>query len=397
MLAMVLMDGCEAWTSRDVYGRFDSQPAHCELRLKVVKMIKHALFAILLIALPVFAQETPTPEDGPSSDPDVMLLGVSPFTPCVIEQKNGQFTGFDIELWDAIAKQLDVKTEYRKIEFGQLLTDVQEHHIDAAIAGITITSDRENIVDFSHPYLDSGLRIVVNKEEGGTFSLLGSPVALRIAKLLGLFALFVVLVAHIVWFSERGVKALNDKYFPGIFEALWFVCVTTTTVGYGDFSPKKWISRIVTVFIMFTGIGFASIVISEVTAAATAANLTSDITCDDLTGKLVATQENTISESYLKKLGATVVSFDDIDVAYAQVASGELGIAVFDSPNVMYHVNTRGKGKGKIKTSGELFYPHYLGIAVKQDSPLRDRINKALLKLKEDGTYDKIYQKWFGQ
>lgn len=364
----------------------------------IAQMIKHALLSILLFAVPAFAQDVEAPPLVPQDqlEPDVIRLGVSPFTPCVIEQKDGKFSGFDIELWDAIAKRLDIKTEYRKIEFNKLLTEVQESRIDAAIAGITITADRESIVDFSHPYLDSGLRIVVNSEEGGAFSLLGSPVALKIAKLLGLFALFVVIVSHIIWFFERGVEALNDKYFPGIFEALWFVCVTCTTVGYGDFSPKKWVSRIFTVFIMFTGIGFASIVISEVTAAATAANLTSDITCDDLSGQLVATQKNTISEAYLKDLGATVISFDDIEVAYAQIATGELSIAVFDSPNVMYHVNTPGKGKGKIKTSGELFYPHYLGIAVKQDSPLRDRINRALLKLKEDGTYDRLYQKWFG-
>jgi polar amino acid transport system substrate-binding protein len=46
---------------------------------------------------------------------------------------------------------------------------------------------------------------------------------------------------------------------------------------------------------------------------------------------------------------------------------------------------------------GSPFNEEVYGIAVNQGSPLREQINRALLQLREDGTYDVIYAKWFGE
>gem|GEM_PF-2585280 len=45
---------------------------------------------------------------------------------------------------------------------------------------------------------------------------------------------------------------------------------------------------------------------------------------------------------------------------------------------------------------GAVFNPEDYGIALPNDSPLRESINRALLALKEDGTYDRSEQFWFG-
>ena len=54
------------------------------------------------------------------------------------------------------------------------------------------------------------------------------------------------------------------------------------------------------------------------------------------------------------------------------------------------------EGKGKVQVVGPIFRKENYGIVFPDKSPLRKRVNEALLKLSENGTYDQLYKKWFG-
>ena len=53
-------------------------------------------------------------------------------------------------------------------------------------------------------------------------------------------------------------------------------------------------------------------------------------------------------------------------------------------------------GKGKVHVVGSIFRKENYGIVFPDKSPLRKRVNEALLKLKENGAYDQLSKKWFG-
>ncbi|HEY1235799.1 MAG TPA: transporter substrate-binding domain-containing protein, partial [Candidatus Binatia bacterium] len=57
---------------------------------------------------------------------------------------------------------------------------------------------------------------------------------------------------------------------------------------------------------------------------------------------------------------------------------------------------TAHEGKGRAQTVGPMFRKENYGIVFPSNSPLRKRVNEELLKLKESGTYDQLYVKWFG-
>lgn len=77
-------------------------------------------------------------------------------------------TGFDIELMDAMAPYMGYdKVEYINIPFENILDGLNAGLYDAAIAGITVTSERQAKVDFSEGYIDSGLRVVINSNAVG--------------------------------------------------------------------------------------------------------------------------------------------------------------------------------------------------------------------------------------
>jgi len=355
-----------------------------------MKKLVFSLITLLCLAPSAYSQEI-----APVGTKSV-TVGVTVFAPCVMKGEDGELTGFDIDLWNAISAKLGVNTVYKEVPFTSLIPGIEDHTYDAIAAGLTINSDREKKIDFSQPYLNSGLRIVVNDKDEGVFDLIRSPVVKKVFSLLGMFFLFIIVMAHIIWIAERGKDSINDKYFPGIFDACWFAVVTSSTVGYGDTTPQKWVGKIVSVILILSGVVLFGIIAGEVSAAVTTANLNSQLSADDLSGKLVATKEGTVSEDYLRRMGATVVTFENIEDAYKKVASKELRIAVFDSPSVLYYANTPGLGKGRIKTSGDLFYPHHFGFAFPENSVLTERVNRALLELKESGTYQQIYAKWFG-
>jgi glutamine transport system substrate-binding protein len=65
-----------------------------------------------------------------------------------------------------------------------------------------------------------------------------------------------------------------------------------------------------------------------------------------------------------------------------------------DTPNVLYYINT--VGKGRVKAVGQQMMAHQYGIAFPKGSPLVAKVNAALAKIKADGRYAAIYKKWFG-
>jgi polar amino acid transport system substrate-binding protein len=62
--------------------------------------------------------------------------------------------GFDMALIKAIGEKLGVEVEIQNMEFGSLITSIGSK-IDIAIAGMTVTDERKNAVDFSEPYYDA--------------------------------------------------------------------------------------------------------------------------------------------------------------------------------------------------------------------------------------------------
>ena len=114
----------------------------------------------------------------------------------------------------------------------------------------------------------------------------------------------------------------------------------------------------------------------------------------DLKGKVVAVKLGTATVEYVDTLAAKkIVKFPNIDQAYLEVVTGGADAAVHDTPNVLYYIKTAGKGR--VKAVGPDVKAAQYGIAFPQGSPLRDKVNVALLEMMEDGAYAALYRKWF--
>ena len=321
-----------------------------------------------------------------------------PQTVCV--QEGGNLTGFSIELWQEIAIQLGVRTDYVvKPTLRDLLDATTTGEAEVAIAAISITEERERIWDFSHPMFDAGLQILIPAEGGsgdGIGSLLGTIFSPRFLPLLGFVVVGALVAGHIVWFFERrqpdGLLS-NPRYYPGIFEATFWATSTLATQAEGW--PKSPVSRLVSVVWMFVAVLFVAYFTAAVTSDLTVDQLRSDIRGpDDLPGKTVSTVLNSTSARYLTERSIDSREFDTIEEAIRSVEQGEADAVVYDAPVLQYHATHEGKGKTQV--AGTVFRREAYGIQFPKDSPLRKPVNEALLRLRENGTYERLLTKWFG-
>ena len=302
-------------------------------------------------------------------------------------------TGFDIDLWQAIAADLDLSYAYRIVPtLKSLFNQLVAGQSDVSIGGLTITADREESVDFSHQYIEAGLQTLVrNEHDPSVVRALRTFLNPRTVKVLVILALFTLAFSHLVWWAER---KQGEGYWDNILEWVWWLHVTIATVGYGDIAPKKWFGRLVGLLVIYTGIGFFLFCTAEFSSAITIEKLKADIARPtDLYNRPVATVRDSTSVPVLERIGARVVLTDQVETAYSYLLDGKVDAVIYDSPNLQHYA----RGENRVRVTGPIFEAQHYGIALQRQSPLRELVNRSILRLKENGEYQRIYQKWFSQ
>jgi ABC-type amino acid transport substrate-binding protein len=106
--------------------------------------------------------------ENEADEKEVLLMGTNAgFIPFEFLNEDEEIDGFDIELAEEIASILGMELEVLDMDFGGLILAVKNGQIDIAVAGITITEERLESVNFSDPYYVAGQTIVVREDETG--------------------------------------------------------------------------------------------------------------------------------------------------------------------------------------------------------------------------------------
>jgi ABC-type proline/glycine betaine transport system substrate-binding protein/ABC-type amino acid transport substrate-binding protein len=343
----------------------------------------------------------PTTARLPSSTLEPLRVVTQRFEPFVVYEEQ-QYQGFSMDLWDAIATELELDYDLDGVNsVAKLLDEVERGAADIAVAGVGITSQREEMLDFSYPYYESGLQVMVpsdTSEVGKLIAVVGT--VLRSPRLyygIGILVLILLIVAHLLWFSERRHNAeFPDDYLHGIWEAFWWAAVTVTTVGYGDKVPKKFVGRFFGLMWMFSGYFVFAYFTASIATTFTVQELQGVITgLEDLPGKRIATVANSAAAEFLDlQTNLLFRDYATFEETLTALDNEDIDAIVYDAP-VLQHFASH-EGQGRYKVVGDVFQSLHYGIALQQDSPYREPVNAALLKLYETGQYDDIYHEWFG-
>jgi glutamine transport system substrate-binding protein len=254
----------------------------CRLVVKKGKMMKSLLkVSVAALALAFSLSST-------AADKKLVVATDTAFVPFEFKQGD-KYVGFDVDLWDAIAKELKLDYTLKPMDFSGIIPALQTRNVDLALAGITITEERKKAIEFSDGYYKSGLQVMVRN-------------------------------------NENDIKGISD-----------------------------------------------------------------------LNGKVVAVKSGTGSVEYAKAniKSKDLRQFPNIDSAYMELGTNRADAVLHDTPNILYFIHTAGKGR--FKAVGDSIEAQQYGIAFPKGSDdLREKVNGALKTLKENGTYNTLYKKWFG-
>ncbi|CAN0055535.1 unnamed protein product [Bubo scandiacus] len=350
---------------------------------------------------------------------------------------NDRYEGYCVDLATEIAKHCGFKYKLTIVGDGKygardadtkiwngMVGELVYGKADIAIAPLTITLVREEVIDFSKPFMSLGISIMIKKPQKskpGVFSFL-DPLAYEIWMCIVFAYIGVSVVLFLVsrfspyeWHTEefedgRETQTNESTNEFGIFNSLWFSLGAFMQQGC-DISPRSLSGRIVGGVWWF----FTLIIISSYTA-----NLAAFLTVERMVSPIESAED-------LSK--QTEIAYGTLDSGSTKEFFRRSKIAVFDKmwtymksaePSVFVRTTAEGvarvrKSKGKyayllestmneyieqrkpcdtMKVGGNLDSKGY-GIATPKGSSLRTPVNLAVLKLSEQGVLDKLKNKWW--
>ncbi|XP_035390049.1 glutamate receptor 4a isoform X3 [Electrophorus electricus] len=351
---------------------------------------------------------------------------------------NDQYEGYCVDLASEIAKHIGIKYKISIVPDGKygardqvtkiwngMVGELVYGKAEIAVAPLTITLVREEVIDFSKPFMSLGISIMIKKPQKskpGVFSFL-DPLAYEIWMCIVFAYIGVSVVLFLVsrfspyeWNTEEPEEgadaqpAIQPPNEFGIFNSLWFSLGAFMQQGC-DFTPRSLSGRIVGGVWWF----FTLIIISSYTA-----NLAAFLTVE----RMVSPIES--AEDLAKQ---TEIAYGTLDAGSTKEFFRRSKIAVYEKmwsymrsaePSVFTKTTAEGvarvrKSKGKyafllestmneyteqrkpcdtMKVGGNLDSKGY-GIATPKGSQLRNAVNLAVLKLNEQGLLDKLKNKWW--
>ncbi len=344
-------------------------------------------FIVLLSALIFWAQ------GAVALDLRIATITRPPFS----MEDGGRATGFSIDLWQALARDIGIHTTFeRATQFPAMLDQVQNGEIDAAIANISITARREVLMDFSQPIFESGLQIMIPAEAGSSSAMWTALFSgdLLIAILLAFALLFGG--GMLMWRLERHKQEyFNMPAKDAMFPAFWWALNLVVNGGFEERQPRSPLGRALGVFLVVSSLFIVSVFVAKITTAMTINAIQSSVTSvNDLYGKNNGTIADSTAAIFLDARNLNYTGYPDLVTLLADFENGTLDAVVFDAPILAWYANSKA-GKNA-QMAGPVFMRENYGIALPSGSELAEPINQSLLKLREDGTYDRIYRKWFG-
>ncbi|MBD3641953.1 MAG: transporter substrate-binding domain-containing protein [Marinobacter sp.] len=187
---------------------------------------------------------------GTASAENLKVVTDPSFVPFeMMDQETGEMIGFDMEIIAEVAKRAGFEYDLQTMDFNGIIPALQTGNVDIAIAGITITEEREQIVDFSDPYYDSGLRILVR--EGSDMKELSDLEGKKVGTKIGSTS-YDYLMANLE--ADDGVTPYpgsSDMYMALMSRAIDAVFYDAPNVGY--FARTKGEGKVTTVGPLYEG------------------------------------------------------------------------------------------------------------------------------------------------
>jgi len=362
--------------------------------------MKHRLFACVLVLLadPVLAADARDPGRRDPEPAAPLVVAVREAPPFAMRDASGNWEGLSVALWQDVAEELDAAFEWREMPLAETLDALEAGSADVAIAALTITREREERVDFTHPYLVSGLTLGYPSRGGSAwFDTVRSFFSMEFLSAIVSLGLVLLAAGFAVWLFERkrNPEEFGGPPLQGLGSGFWWSAVTMTTVGYGDKAPKTLGGRIVGLVWMFASLIVIASFTAAIAASVTVNRLGSDLLRgSDLQDLVIGVVEASSGAGVAETRGLRVRAFGSIPEAIEAMNEERVDAILHDEPILHYYQRTNQDADFEISLR-PLVRDDY-GFGLRSDSALREPINGALLRLLHEPAWRDIRLRYLG-
>ncbi|XP_022986246.1 glutamate receptor 3.4-like [Cucurbita maxima] len=287
-------------------------------------------------------------------------------------------------------------------EYSNLVYEVSQNKYDAAVGDITIVTNRTKIVDFTQPFMESGLVVVtvVNEEKSSPWAFL-RPFTVQ---MWAVTAIFFIFVGAVVWILEhRTNEEFRGPPRQQLITIFWF-SFSTMFFSHKE-NTVSTLGRLVLIIWLFVVLIINSSYTASLTSILTVQQLTSKIEGIDslISGTdAIGVQEGSFALNYLineLSIAASRIIKLKNQEEYADAlrrGPGNGGVAAI--VDELPYVELFLAGTNCIfRTVGQEFTKSGWGFAFQRDSPLAVDLSTAILQLSENGDLQKIHDKWLSR
>jgi ABC-type amino acid transport substrate-binding protein len=359
--------------------------------ISIVTATMLAIVAAIMLSAPSTAQ---------SSQPGAreLVVGTKEAPPFAIKNDKGEWSGVSIELWRKIAA--DLKLQYRFVETDSitaLLRGLQTGGFDLAVAAITVTPEREQLIDFTVPYFHTGTGVAVTTDHLANWM----PVIRSIASfgflqaalaLLGL----AFLAGFLIWlFEHRANEGFGGNVARGLSSGVLWSTHTMTQRRVGGAVPMTLPGRIIAIVWMIVSVIAIAVFTAGITSALTTKRLHGAVnSIADLASVRVGVVAGSATEDALARMHIQCRTVPTAAQGFRALQNGIIEAFAYDRPILAWMIR---QGGVSAELTDVTFEPQSYAIALRDDRALRKQLNVALLEATQSDWWNDVLFRYLGQ
>jgi polar amino acid transport system substrate-binding protein len=366
----------------------------------------NAVIATVVLAALVWPAVSGAQSSNPTAAAKGELLVSAGHCPPFVISENGQVSGLGIYLWDEVAAKMGVTYQLVETDLAQMLEALAGkknlRRADVGISCVSITAEREKIIDFSHSFYETYTGIAV-RDDGLTGTLraaLTNPVVLRALLLVLILAAIVggvfYALEHRVNDKLYSMQSRSGRWLEALIVGALFV--SRGPIRYYEF--KTPLARILSAILAIGSTFLIAGVTAVLAGAFTLENLQNQINgLQDLQRVRVGAMADSTSSEVLQRHGIIHRRGTDLESLLAELDQGSLDAVVSDEAFLRFSIRKQQKEGRYLELSvlpEELETQNY-GFGLQPSSPYLESINQALLQVRKSPEWKAKVTQYLGQ